>query len=355
MYTHKAGIRQDQAEGNQHEGKPKYFMYDMHDGKMLYLLTQHSLFNRKHHPFLLCNCKRGAGVQDGNHQCKIINDEEQLRLYNRSKRRWDNMEHIESYNEKKKHMDWVDYYNQGISHLGINPTILPRSSIRFDVFHLRGGVTQRLMSNLRKFLMGSTMEIELAEKFSDVLCGFWSEYNVLLWNLNMNFQRLVGSELLLFIKNTDKITSFLKNEYQALPVLDDLCKGLLLWEQISPFLVITEIKNVEEYKKKLEEFENNLRMFYEVGSRSFLTKNPAVVGDDETFYYHVLRFYLPVIAKQTLKDHCLGLGIFTMQGFECRNKESKNTLRRFSNGIGNIAIPNLKRLWDVFSTGFNSY
>ena len=329
-------------------------MYDMHDGKMLYLLTQHSLFNRKHHPFLLCNCKRGAGVQDGNHQCKIINDEEQLRLYNRSKRRWDNMEHIESYKEKQ-HMDWVDYYNQGISHLGINPTILPRSSIRFDVFHLRGGVTRRLMSNLRKFLMGSTMEIELAEKFSDVLCGFWSEYNVLLWNLNMNFQRLVGSELLLFIKNTDKITSFLKNEYQALPVLDDLCKGLLLWEQISPFLVITEIKNVEEYKKKLEEFENNLRMFYEVGSRSFLTKNPAVVGDDETFYYHVLRFYLPVIAKQTLKDHCLGLGIFTMQGFECRNKESKNTLRRFSNGIGNIAIPNLKRLWDVFSTGFNSY
>ena len=147
----------------------------------------------------------------------------------------------------------------------------------------------------------------------------------------------------------------MKNAYQPLPVLDDLCKGLLLWEQISPFLVITEIKNVEEYKKKLEEFENNLRMFYEVGSRSFLTKNPAVVGDDETFYFHVLRFYLPVIAKKTLKDHCLGLGIFTMQGFECRNKESKNTLRRFSNGIGNIAIPNLKRLWDVFSTGFNSY
>ena len=42
-----------------------------------------------------------------------------------------------------------------------------------------------------------------------------------------------------------------------------------------------------------------------------------------------------------------------MQGFECRNKESKNTVRHFSNGIENIAIPNLKRLWDVFSTGFN--
>ena len=27
--------------------------YDLHDGKMLYLLTRHSLYNRNHHPFLL--------------------------------------------------------------------------------------------------------------------------------------------------------------------------------------------------------------------------------------------------------------------------------------------------------------
>ena len=42
-------------------------LYDMHDGKMLYLLTQHSLWNRKNHPFLLCKCKRGAGARDINH------------------------------------------------------------------------------------------------------------------------------------------------------------------------------------------------------------------------------------------------------------------------------------------------
>lgn len=28
-----------------------YKFYDLHDGKMLYLLTQHLLFNRKHNPF----------------------------------------------------------------------------------------------------------------------------------------------------------------------------------------------------------------------------------------------------------------------------------------------------------------
>ena len=102
-------------------------------------------------------------------------------------------------------------------------------------------------------------------------------------------------------------------------------------------------------------FEDNLKDFYEIGGRSFLTKNPAKVGDDETFYLHALRFYLPQIAKQTLREHNLGLGIFTMQGFEARNKESKNTLKRFSNGIGNIAVSNLKRLWDVFHYSRNSY
>ena len=98
-----------------------------------------------------------------------------------------------------------------------------------------------------------------------------------------------------------------------------------------------------------------MKKFYTIGGRSFLTKKTISsignIGNDETFYMHTLRFYLPQIADETLKKHNLGLGVFTMQGFERRNKESKNTLRRFSNGIGNIVIGNLKRLWDVFFTG----
>ena len=37
-----------------------------------------------------------------------------------------------------------------------------------------------------------------------------------------------------------------------------------------------------------------------------------------------------------------------MQGFKRRNKESKNILKRFSNNIGNITIPDLNRIWDIF-------
>ena len=74
-YQTKMNIRN--REKSQEEGKPMHVMYDLHDGKMLYLLTQHSLYNRRYHPFLLCDCSRGAGVMNNNHQCRIIPDEEQ--------------------------------------------------------------------------------------------------------------------------------------------------------------------------------------------------------------------------------------------------------------------------------------
>ena len=43
-----------------------------------------------------------------------------------------------------------------------------------------------------------------------------------------------------------------------------------------------------------------------------------------------------MIVEETLQKHQMGLEIFTMQGFERRNKESKNTLQRFCNMKGNF-------------------
>ena len=105
----------------------------------------------------------------------------------------------------------------------------------------------------------------------------------------------------------------------------------------------------------MKTFVENVKKFYEIGKRSFLTKVKSKVGGDETFYLHCLRFYMPMIAKDTLEKHGIGLGIFTMQGFERRNKESKNTLKRFCNGKGDILSPNLRRLYDVFHYEHNSY
>ena len=194
---------------------------------------------------------------------------------------------------------------------------------------------------------------EILFEFSNLMLTFWNDYNVLVWNLNKKFTSFVGAELLLFITNTEKIITFIECKFCKTNTRDDLCNSLRLWYQISPFLVITTIKDVEKYETTRKQFLLDLKQFYTIGGRSFLTKKATTghVGNDEKFYMHVLRFYIPRIADETFEKYNLGVGIFTMQGFERCNKESKNTMRRFSNRIVNIIVGNLKRLWNIYFSG----
>ena len=128
--------------------------------------------------------------------------------------------------------------------------------------------------------------------------------------------------------------------------IEYLCQGLELWHDLESFLKISTVKDESSFPSLINNFKTNLSKFYKCGKFTFLTKRNF--GDDETFYFHCLRFYIPNIVDQTWEKHGLGVGIFTMQGYERRNKESKNTLRRFNNNKGNIVIGNMKRLWDLF-------
>lgn len=47
------------------------------------------------------------------------------------------------------------------------------------------------------------------------------------------------------------------------------------------------------------------------------------IGGQETYYLHCPRFYIPTMAIQTWSRYECGIGIFTMQGYEQGNKESK--------------------------------
>ena len=328
----------------------KFIFKEVHNGKMLYLLTQHSLFTRKHRPFLLCSCGRGVGVKNPDHECKLLTEIEQTKYWERSLRRWKRKREKDPSYQYFDHMDFVDKENEGISHFGLHPNILPRDSIAFDVFHLRCAITRRLMGNLQTFMLKQS--VELIQEFAElILAEFWSPYNILVWNLHKTFQSFIGSELMLFIRYTKNIVGFLRDKFNSTPTLEALCNGLSTWEKITPFLVITTIENKEEHERNVLVFEKNIKAFYAAGAKTFLTKNN--IGDDETFYLHCLRFYIPKIAKQTFEQHNMGIGIFTMQGFERRNKESKNVLKRFSNNRGNIALSNLKRLFDIFQHDHN--
>ena len=119
--------------------------------------------------------------------------------------------------------------------------------------------------------------------------------------------------------------------------------------------MITKIEDVAIYEKQLEDYIVNVKEFYKIGVQSFLTKDKGNPGGDETFYMHVLRFYVPKIARTTFDKDGYGVGIFTMQGYKRRNKESKNTLHHFCNGKGDILKNNMNRLYDVYHYDINAY
>ena len=86
----------------------------------------------------------------------------------------------------------------------------------------------------------------------------------------------------------------------------------------------------------------------------------AATGDDpdssnENFYCHVLTEYMLPIAKETFDKYKMGTGVFSMQGFERRNKESKNSSQRFCRYKKNICISIMLRLFDLFFYGKGQY
>lgn len=65
-------------------------------------------------------------------------------------------------------------------------------------------------------------------------------------------------------------------------------------------------------------------------------------GNKKTFYLHVLICYIPKIAKITYNKHKLGVGVFTMAGFEILNFKSKQIVWNQSNHKDNINTQTLK-------------
>ena len=327
----------------------RYSFYDLHDGKMLYLLTQHAQWSRKQNPFLLCKCSKGQGVSaNRNHVCTKIPHEEEITLYDRSKQRWDGKRRRDPKYTLKKHLDWIDSSNHGVSHFGLHPDLLPRHGIRFDTFHMKCAITRKLMGYLRKFLLNQSTDV-IDDFLKVVLKNFWKDFHLFVWKNKKDFSSFVGNELALFVGNTTRVVKFLSDNFEDNnEQVNDIKEGLKLWLKIFKFLGISVIQNRDEYKNEMKDFEENVKKFYDSGSRTFLSSVGSTDGKDETFYSHALRFYMIDITKVTFEKHGLGVGIFNMQGFERRNKESKEVMRKHGNNKGNILVSNMGRLWDKF-------
>ena len=328
----------------------KVWIYDVHDGKMLYSLLQHSMWNRRHNPFLLCKCTRNAGlneIEGDTHHCIMINDDEYTNLFHRSKRRFDS----KKYNEAK-HRDWCDLNNAGITHFGVNPTLFNVSTIRFDTFHCMCAVTRTIMNFTRNFIL--KQRLECREEFTqNVLSEFLSPYHIYCWNNKCNFSAFKGNDLKEFILNSHKISTFVEKKFVKTTENESLVGTLRVLQSIFSFVRISKITNEKEYVDvKMKQFEKDVCLLFKYGRNTFFAKQ------DVSFYFHTLRFYLPEIAKKTFHNHQLGLGIFTMQGYKRRNKESKNTINRFCTSqhtSNTILVNNIRRLLYVFLLENNAY
>jgi len=325
-------------------------LYDMHDGKLLYLLSQHSMWNRKNHPFLLCKCKRNSNFS---HDCSMWKDEEYAEKWAVSQHKWEVMESLPQEWSVDKHRNWCDEKNFGITHFGIEPKNLPVSSIRFDVFHLSCALIRKLMTTLRNFMLKQSSS--LSNEFTDsILRTFLTEYLVYCWNNKLKFSSFKGNDLFTFLCHDHYIVDFLTERLIPTQEMTSICTGLQVLRRIVKFMTISRIDSTSSYEVLLTSFKEDVKKFYENGRSSYLGK-----PQDESFYVHCLCFYMPKIAELTFERHKVGLEIFTMQGFERRNKESKNTIQRFTtkNRKNTKALlnNNLQRLEMVYFYEMNAY
>ena len=113
------------------------------------------------------------------------------------------------------------------------------------------------------------------------------------------------------MSNIHLVTLFFENKFPSHEFLDSVVMDLKIWVKLNTFINITTIEDNNIYKEQLDSFEQNLKDFYTIGGESFLTKGQEI-GDDETFYMHCLKCYIPRIARKTYDNHHLGISIFTM-------------------------------------------
>ena len=106
---------------------------------------------------------------------------------------------------------------------------------------------------------------DLVDRLDDILSEFWIERKVWIWSRGIPFTSFIGSELLDFMLNADKIVAFLRFHFKKSERVTDLCDALTIWAEISPFKNITKIYDIEVYKEKIDSFNQNLDLFYKVG------------------------------------------------------------------------------------------
>ena len=138
---------------------------------------------------------------------------------------------------------------------------------------------------------------------------------------NKPFSRYDGKDIKLFINAIDDITEWISENLVITNHIKYVIESLRLWKKMSTFLRRCKIYDKDDddtkkyikkikYEKEMKDYKIWVKEFYKYGGETFLKKQES--GDIETFYLHVVRYYMDPIIKDTWEKYECGVGIFTM-------------------------------------------
>ena len=118
--------------------------------------------------------------------------------------------------------------------------------------------------------------------------------------------------------------------------------------KIHEFIIKPKIDDGDDYEEEIKQVEILVKQPYEYDRTTFLALKAGVIDSLETSYMHILWYNLATLAKITFRRHKVGIDIFTLQGMERCNKESKNIFLKHCNMKGNLCEQTMKGLTDQF-------
>ena len=269
--------------------------------------------------------------------------QEEVKYYNAAAKQWKKELHNLKY-DLAKHRDWCDQFNEGITDLGAHPDLLRRTSIRFDIFHQSKSNTVQVIQYVRRIIFKqSTTVNELFAKFLGEECS-WTSFSVKIFMNNKSMNIYDGKIINQVCLSAKMIGTWIKNNITKNDETKSIVQVLFLWQEIHTFLKKTNVDS--NYEQEIVAFEKRVTAVYSHGKDLFLTNKET--GDGETFYFHVLRYYMPQIARETYSEFGCGVGIWSMQAFERRNAEGKTIHRSMTNSKNNWIEQVMGRLLDNF-------
>ena len=158
------------------------YLYDLADGKALYIIQGHTHWASGTEPFLLCKCEWGQSINKIN-DCHMHTDQAYIDMMPKSFDQWAKRDEITRDREEwgngspydlSAHKEWCTDKNKGVTHLGAIPLTYAISNVRFDVFHGRSAVVKVLLKYIRRKLDGIPAHVnKFAAFFEEIACMGW--------------------------------------------------------------------------------------------------------------------------------------------------------------------------------------